>query len=153
MSIGQDWMTALAYRRARAGGTKALDELEDLASGGLAGEFWALMAKPGQAPLEAGTALLARKSGVHTYRDATICLRGKVVAGMVLGYQLKPDQSPSREFQAPDALVPIFELETQASDCWYIDSLAVFQQLRRQGIATALLRAAQKSPGKAVRLI
>ena len=140
-----DCMSALAYRRAHAGDAEALARLEDMASDGLAGEFWALMAKTGQTPLEAGTALLSRQTGVHTFQDAIVCQQGGAVAGMVLGYQLDPEESLSLNFKVPDALVPIFDLEAQAAGCWHIDSLCVLPASRRQGIATALLKAAQNT--------
>lgn len=134
------------FRAATAADARAIAELIDMSSEGVALIEWAEQAAgiPGMTPLEAGAQLYAAGSGDYSYRNCTIADLDGEVAGMLLTFAM-PGADPQRRVQAPpfdgsDVFAPYKYLE--APGTWYICGVALYPRYRGRGIGSRLLEAA-----------
>lgn len=132
------------YRDARKDDARALAQLIEIASDGIAGYLWAQQARDGRTALDVGTERAARDDANFSYRNAVVAHLDGKIAGMLLAYRLP---QPSAEDLAalpevPPLLRPLVELEYRAPGSFYVNALAVFEPYRGHGIGAALLEIA-----------
>jgi ribosomal protein S18 acetylase RimI-like enzyme len=131
------------FRHATPDDARALAELVDFASEGLALYLWGKIAGPGGDPWAVGRERALRESGSFSYRNAVVLERnGRVAAGLI-GYPL-PDRPERIPDTMPPMFVPLQELENLAPGTWYVNVLAAYPEMRGQGLGTALLALADK---------
>lgn len=134
------------FRDARASDARALAQLIEIASEGIAQHLWAQEAATGQDPLEIGTARAGRAEANFSYRNAVVAQREGRIAGMLLAYPL-PEPTPEDLAgldRLPALLRPLVELEHQVPGSFYINALAVFAPFQGTGIGGALLTIAEE---------
>ena len=135
------------FRAATAADARAIAELIDMSSEGVALIEWAEEAArtPGMTPLEVGARRYAAGEGDYSYRNCTIAGLGGEVAGMLLTFAM-PEADPRRSVQAPpfdgtDVFAPYKYLE--APGTWYICGVALYPRYRGRGIGSRLLETAR----------
>ncbi|WP_425051672.1 GNAT family N-acetyltransferase [Psychromarinibacter sp. S121] len=135
-------MPDIDFRPATPGDAKRLVEFVMMAGEGLPEMAWAEMADPWQKPRDVGLARAERDEGSFSYRNATMAQRlGRVLGGMI-GYAL-PDDPVEIGPGFPAPFVPLQELENMATGTWYLNVLAVYPELRGQGLGGRLLERAE----------
>jgi ribosomal protein S18 acetylase RimI-like enzyme len=117
----------------------------DMASEGLARQFWAAMAEPGEDLDAVGARRAARDEGSFSWRNAAIAGLGGRVAGGMVSYAIGEALEPVDE--APAVARPLIELENAALGTWYVNVLATYPAVRGRGVASALLRHAVREAG------
>jgi len=131
------------FRPAMPGDARALTELVNFASEGLAHYVWSKVAGPGGDAWAVGRERVTRGAGSFSYRNAVVTEDGgKVVAGLV-GYPL-PDRPEPIPDTMPAMFVPLQELENLAPATWYVNVLAAFPEHRSRGRGSALLGVAER---------
>jgi GNAT superfamily N-acetyltransferase len=131
-------------RRARTSDARAMAELADYASYGLAPYYWDKIKEPGQTALDAGAERAGREDGSFSYRNAIIAeLDGKCAACMI-GYPQEEEPEPIDYETIPAMLAPLQELENMAPETLYVNVLAAYPEARGQGLGTKLLEAAEQ---------
>lgn len=119
--------------------------LMDMASHGMARALWAAMTPEGQDPHAFATARAEREQGGFTYRNTRILMSHDAPAGMLMSWPLPPAPLPADDL--PVTAIPLQELENLAPrNALYINALAVFPHLRRQGLARFMLDGAGQGP-------
>ncbi|MGF1619248.1 MAG: GNAT family N-acetyltransferase [Rhodomicrobiaceae bacterium] len=131
-------------RLARPGDARALAELADQASYGLALYFWDKLKEPGQTALDAGVERAGREEGSFSYRNAIIAELDGRCAACLIGYPQEENPEPIDHDSMPPMLVPLQELENMAADTWYVNVLAAYPDARGKGLGTRLLEAAEQ---------
>jgi ribosomal protein S18 acetylase RimI-like enzyme len=137
--------TNFSLRRARQRESVELAALMDVASGGLASRIWRNLSGTDASPAEIGRARIRDMKGLPSHfsnwfviaRDAEIC-------GACAGYMLPDPYDAGDLAGVPEAYAPVLELEALATGSWYLMSLAVYPEFRRQGFGTALLARAEQ---------
>jgi ribosomal protein S18 acetylase RimI-like enzyme len=131
-------------RVARPDDARALAELADQASYGLALYFWDQIKEPGQTALDAGVERAGREEGSFSYRNAIIAELDGKCAACLIGYPQEENPQPIDRCSMPPMLVPLQELENMAADTWYVNVLATYPEARGKGLGTRLLEAAEQ---------
>jgi ribosomal protein S18 acetylase RimI-like enzyme len=131
----------MQIRKATKEDCRQIAELALMAGEGIPGYFWALVAKPGQDPLEIGAQNAAREDENFSYRNIQVAeIEGKV-AGMMLAYRL-PDAEHAEDLEEfPEFIRPLIELEQCVPGSFYINMLATYPKFRNQSVGTALMAA------------
>lgn len=113
--------------------------LDDIAGRGLASYLWqcAVAEGEGDNALEIGHERYLNTDKVGNWTDATVAEVNGAIAGAAVGFLMPSDVVfPS----ADNAIVAsLHRLIQRAAGSWYIDILAVYSRVGRQGIARALL--------------
>ena len=113
-----------------------------MAGEGLPDRVWADMAVAGESLRDVGLRRAARDEGAFSYTNATLFEQeGRVVGGLV-GYKL-PDAPEPIGDDFPTEFVPLQELENLACGTWYVNILGVYDDVRSQGVGTAMLARAE----------
>jgi ribosomal protein S18 acetylase RimI-like enzyme len=131
-------------RRARPDDARALAELADQASYGLAPYFWDKIKEPGQTALDAGVERAGREEGSFSYRNAIIAEMNGKCAACLIGYPQEENPEPVDRDSMPPMLVPLQELENMAPETWYVNVLAAYPEARNKGLGRMLLEAAEQ---------
>ena len=119
-----------------------LARLVDLASEGLTRHFWARMAEPGEDVFAVGVRRAARDDGAFSWRNAVMAEIDGAVAGGLVTYRIGDAPEPVDE--APPIAQPLLALENQALGTQYVNVIATYAPFRGRGVATALLREADR---------
>ena len=113
-----------------------------MAGEGLPDRVWAGMIKDEESLRDVGLRRAARTEGAFSYTNATLFEQeGRVVGGLV-GYKL-PDAPTPIDDDFPPEFVPLQELENLACGTWYVNILGVYDDVRGQGVGTAMLARAE----------
>ncbi len=120
----------------------------DVSSDGLISTLWARKTDLSQSPLEYGCAQVSQDEGSLSWRHATLAVDGDRVVGVVMTDQLAHHPAEITSETHP-ILRPLIRLENEARDTRTISALAVMPDVRRQGVARALLGAAEDGVGAA----
>ena len=133
----------VSIRTARATDASDLAILEDIASFGLASWHWygGVIDGKAQTAYEHGRQRALDESSETNFRNALLAEIGGSIAGTSISYFIDcgTDYDPS---QAPSEYIALFlELRRSLVNAWYIDTLAVFSDYRRRGVARMLLEA------------
>jgi ribosomal protein S18 acetylase RimI-like enzyme len=94
-------------------------------------------------PIEVGRRKMLSETDIFSWRSATIAEGNGEVAGMLLGYR-EPDRPTPAPADTPPFLLPLLELEAEASGKWFISMLGVYPEWRGQGVGSALLDVAER---------
>lgn len=112
--------------------------LFDIALSGVASHRWSQLAGKDHSVFELGKMQAQREDGAFSYRNSHIARIDQSIAGMLLSYRLgafaNPDGAP-----VDDELAPLLRLEQQAQGSRYINSLAVYNEYRKLGVARLLI--------------
>jgi ribosomal protein S18 acetylase RimI-like enzyme len=126
--------------------------LVDLASEGMARWFWAEMATPGEDVFAVGARRAARDEGAFSWRNAAMAEVEGAVAGGLVTYRI--GEAPEPVDEAPPIARPLVALENAALGTQYVNVVATYPAFRRRGVATALLRHAERvAEGAALSLV
>jgi len=131
-------------RWARPGDARAMAELADHASYGLALYHWNNIKEPGQTALDAGAERAAREEGSFSYRNAVVAELDGKCAACLIGYPQEENPEPIDPQSMPAMLIPLQELENMAPETWYVNVLAAYPEARGKGLGTKLLEAAEQ---------
>ena len=139
--IAAETTTVLSFslRPARKADAPILAQLDNLASDGIAGYVWSLLAEPGEAPLDYGRRRLEREDSAFSYRNAVVAEADGQVVGMLLGYRQPDPYETGRPADLPNILNPLIALEAMVPGAWYVSSLAVLPDSRGRGVGARLL--------------
>ena len=139
--IAAETTTVLPFslRPARKADAPVLARLDDLASDGIAGYVWSLLAEPGEPPLDYGRKRLEREDSAFSYRNAVVAEADGQVVGMLIGYRQPDPYETGRPADLPDILTPLIALEAMVPGAWYISSLAVLPDCCGRGVGARLL--------------
>jgi len=130
------------FRRARPGDARAMAELADHASYGLASYFWDRIKKPGETPLDVGIDRAGREDCSFSYHNALVAEADGQCAACLIGYA-QPETPEAIDYDAmPPILIPLQELENLAPGTWYVNVLAAYPDHRGKGYGTGLLELA-----------
>ncbi|UUX50789.1 GNAT family N-acetyltransferase [Nisaea acidiphila] len=130
-------------RRAGKDDARALAQLINLAGEGLPLHIWQGMAEEGESVWDVGQRRARREEGSFSYRNATIAMSGKDIAGALVGYPIG-GAPEAIDRDTPALFVPLIELENAALNTWYVNVLATYDGFQRRGFATALLEEAAR---------
>lgn len=135
------------FRAALPGDARAIAELVDMSSEGVARIEWTEEARTtGVDPLDIGARIYAGESGDYSYRNCVIAEVAGAVAGMLLTFAMPPagtlDRAPAPPFDGSDVFAPYKFLE--APDTWYICGVALYPDCRGRGIGGELLEIARR---------
>ena len=136
------------FRAAQAADARAIAELVDMSSEGVARIEWTAEAEQtGRVdPLDIGARNYAREEGNYSYRNCVIVEVADAVAGMLLTFAMPP-ADPLRRASAPpfdgsDVFATYKFLE--APETWYICGVALYPEYRGKGIGGKLLEIARR---------
>lgn len=132
-------------RSARRADAPHLAAFVDLASEGLARRIWAAVAEPGEDLLAVGIRRAERDDADFSWRNALMAELDGAVAGGVVGYRLDAPDGPDDDM--PPLARPLVALERIAAGTWYVNVLATYPEMRRRGVAGALLAASVRRAG------
>ncbi len=137
-----------AYRQAEIKDTAAIAQLLDVAADGIVGYIWQQSAVAGEDPFAYGARECQKADSWCSYSRVVVRQQKTTIQAILLSYPI-PTMAvePAAETASTALLRPIHELEAQALGSYYIDSLAVGENHRHQGIARQLLEIAE---GKAI---
>jgi ribosomal protein S18 acetylase RimI-like enzyme len=131
------------FRPARITDAASLAVLVDIAGEGMPASMWSTMTAPGQSLFELGRERARRDTGGFSYRNAVVAEIGEVVACLV-GYRLDDPYDLSGLDEMPELVRPLVLLEAKAPGSWYINVLAAFPEVQRQGLGRQLLDIAER---------
>jgi len=140
--------TTIGFRAATAADARAIAELVDMSSEGVARIEWEAEAAvtPGATPLDIGTRVYAGESGDYSYRNCVMAEVTGDVAGMLLTFAMPPadllEKATAPPFDGTDVFAPYKYLE--APDTWYICGVALYPEHRGRGIGRQLLEIARR---------
>jgi ribosomal protein S18 acetylase RimI-like enzyme len=132
----------IALRPARREDAADMARLVGLASEGLTDYLWAQMAAPGEDPFAVGVRRAERDDGAFSWRNAVVAEVDGAVAGMLVAYRVGDEPEPVDE--QPEMFRPLQRLENRALGTHYVNVLATYPEFRRRGVATRLLREAER---------
>jgi ribosomal protein S18 acetylase RimI-like enzyme len=134
---------ATGFRAATPGDARAIAELIDMSSEGVARIEWEAAATetPGATPLDIGARVYAGEEGNYSYRNCVMAEVAGEVAGMLLTFAMPPADPLNTPVAPPfdgfDVFAPYKYLE--APDTWYICGVALYPEHRGSGIGSQLL--------------
>ena len=123
-----------------------LARFAEMASDGLVLGFWAGLAEPGEDLLAVGARRAARGEGAFSWRNASVAELDGRVAGGLLAYPLPEVAEPTDGL--PEMARPLVALENLVPGSFYVNILATHPRFRGRGVATTLLRAAERLAGE-----
>lgn len=130
-------------RRAVPADAPAIASLVNMASEGIAHYVWDLMAAPGQGPWEVGKEQVLSDSPPFTHRNALVVAADEDVVACMISF---PTKSESHDTEAlPPIVVPLLELEAEATGSWFVNFLAVIPSHRGRGLGERLLAVADEN--------
>ena len=130
-----------SIRQADTFDAENLARLINLAGEGIPNWLWTRACVEGQTPLEVGIERAKRTTGGFSYTNALIAEHDSQAMGMVLSYAI--DETPSdNPDELPAPIAPFVALEKLSVGTWFINALAVFEEVQSRGIGTQLLMAA-----------
>ena len=142
----------MTIRDARKSDCVELAELVNLAGEGLPYYHWQQIAEPGQDPWEVGRERAARETGSFSYRNGVVAEVDGRIAGALVGYPVAAEPEAIDTENTPSMWIPLLELESIAAGTWYINTVAVFTEVRGLGIGAKLMqRAERKASGLGLR--
>ncbi|MBW2409365.1 MAG: GNAT family N-acetyltransferase [Deltaproteobacteria bacterium] len=133
----------MTYRYGPAGkkDCAVLAELINLASDGVV-EYLFRDLVPGVTPVQLIAHNLANADTSHSYKNAIVARGGDDVVGMTLSYSsdFHYISDEMRDFFPPDRLAHLSDFyAARIESSWYLDTLGVFADHRRQGIGEKLI--------------
>jgi ribosomal protein S18 acetylase RimI-like enzyme len=113
--------------------------LVDIASHGLATWLWyrAVLEGRTDTAFERGRRRMLDEERPGGWKCAVMAESDGEVAGAVIAYRL--DESVGKAIAPHPVIAPLMGLQCEAIGSWYIDSLGVYRDCRRQGIGRRLL--------------
>ena len=132
-------MSGVVLRRATRQDAAELAILVDIASHGLANWLWygAVIEGRTDTAFERGRRRMLDDDRPGGWKCAVIAEKDGEVAGAVIAYRL--DESVAAMVAPHPVIAPLMGLQCEAIGSWYIDSLGVYRDHRRQGIGRKLL--------------
>ena len=132
-------MSGVVLRRATRQDAAELAILVDIASHGLANWLWygAVIEGRTDTAFERGRRRMLDDERPGGWKCAVIAEKDGEVAGAVIAYRL--DESVAAMVAPHPVIAPLMGLQCEAIGSWYIDSLGVYRDHRRQGIGRKLL--------------
>lgn len=130
----------ITLRKAKKSDAADLAILDNVASFGLSLWFWQGAVKSGKADdaYEWGRQRMGNGNEVFGYKNAVVAEKNEVIAGVAVGYMVnKNDMSPDKAFDP--VIAPVFELFSKCEGDWLLDCLAVYRDMRKQGIGASLM--------------
>ena len=127
----------LQIRPATLSDAADLARFANLAGEGLPGYLWSQLAVGDATPDEIGAQRAARDDGSFSWRNGHVAVYQGRAVGTVIDYELTEAALPGVD--VPDYLRPLCELEFSAVGSRYINILAVSPDMRRRGVARALV--------------
>ncbi len=130
----------IELRPARRNDAADLAILENIAGHGISQWFWQKAVEMGKATdaYDWGRSRMADDKALFGWSNSIIATCDGDIAGSANSY-LMPDADPEEEKRNPPPFVPIFDLFNCAVGDWFVDSLAVYSQVRGQGVGGVLL--------------
>lgn len=128
--------------------------LVDIASHGFASWLWygAVLRGETDTAMERGQQRIRDAAANDNWRNASIAEIGGETAGASIGFCIP--QSILAEKTDHPVLAPLIALQQQVAGRWFIDTLAVYRQHRRKGVARRLLdHEASRAGGRPLALI
>ena len=119
-----------------------VDDLANLvvmAGDGLPLLTWEPMREAGETAMDVGRRRAARIEGAFSYRNADVAIRHGKVLSAIVSYPLVDATLPESLDEIPPVFRPLVALESEAVPSWYINVLASYPEVRREGAASALL--------------
>lgn len=142
---------ATFFRAATVDDCLAIAQLFQIASDGVSNYIWHTLQPeyPGLTPLEIGATRYANSDSVFSYKNVILAEQDGCISGMMLTFPIAqsaeepdtPETVMPEESEEPDVMAP-YALEKP--NTWYICALAVFPELRGQGIGSQFLRLAHQ---------
>ena len=120
-----------------------LANLVVMAGDGLPLVTWESMREAGETAMDVGRRRAERTDGAFSYRNADVAIRHGRVLSAIVSYPLVDAALPDSLDEIPPVFRPLVELENKAVPSWYINVLASYPDVRRQGAASALLTEAE----------
>ncbi|HYQ73120.1 MAG TPA: N-acetyltransferase [Gammaproteobacteria bacterium] len=139
--------TNIEFRAAQPADARAIAELVDISSDGVARIEWVEEARQasGTDPLDIGARVYADGNGDYSYRNCVIAEDAGKVAGMLLTFAMPPadplHKAAAPPFDGSDVFAPYKYLE--APETWYICGVALYPDYRGRGIGSKLLEVAR----------
>ncbi len=118
--------------------------LDNLASHGMSLAFWQHAVNEGEAddPLDFARQRFLEPDNIFGFSNAIVAEKDGILVGSITGYEMENSDDDVDEIKKVfPAFGPVFDLFALAIGNWFVDSLAVFESERNQGIAEKLLQA------------
>lgn len=134
-------MVTVILRDAVRGDSRAIAELFQISSEGLADYIWAMELEPGETLLDAGARRYARSDAAFSFEHCIVVESGGGVIGMAHSFPMPElsDAVASRATDVDPVLAPYAELEAPGS--LYVSAIAVREGYRGRGYGTRLMGA------------
>lgn len=126
-----------------------LAELMNAAGEGIPAYLWAQSAGPQADPIAYGARRVQRDEGAFSYANTHLAVIGDAPAGMLLSYHLPDPYELDAQADVPAIVRPALELEAHVPGSWYVNAVATGAPHRGRGVATALMRHAERLARKA----
>lgn len=123
--------------------------LADIAAEGSVSAFWEGLARPGQDPMDVGEARCAIADDTFSWSHSVLATDDDgEVAGIMIGHDIA-DIPREIDEEVHPMFRPIVRLTHVAEGAQTVNIISVYPKYRRRGIATKLLRHAEKTHGRA----
>lgn len=145
---------SLTIRNARKEEAPEIARYINLASYAFDWHYWNSLAAEGVDPFEVGRLESSGEKGRTSYRNTHMAeIAGQCVGAMITYVVGSEPKAINRETTLP-VLVPLFELENEALDSLYINTLATDEVAQGRGVGTAFLElAGELAEGKPLSLV
>lgn len=129
----------MEIRKANIEDCRSIAELALMAGEGIPAYFWAQSKNGDQEIIDVGTLNAASEDENFSYRNVHLALIDNKIASMLLAYRLPDSEDNENLEDFPEFIRPLIELEQCVPSSFYINMLAAYPELRKQGIGTKLM--------------
>ena len=133
----------MKIRPGRVDNSYAIAELALMAGEGIPAWFWNQSRQPGQSIEEVGAIAARSETNNFSYRNTHLAVIDHQIGGMLLAYRLPSAEKAEDLDEYPEFIRPLIELEQCVPDSFYINMLATYPAMRKQGIGIGLMRHAE----------
>jgi ribosomal protein S18 acetylase RimI-like enzyme len=132
----------VVFRPARKAESRAIAELYQISSDGVADYIWTGLAEPGENILDVGARRYARENTDFSYQNVAVATIGDKIVGMIAAYTMGPPGQPGTEFDFDvDPVLRPFQVLEQPNS-YYVSGVALFPEYRGSGIGGRFMQRA-----------
>jgi len=132
-------LMSMNIRNATPADAPTIAEMVDLAGEGIPRYLWRTRARPGESVVEAGLRHTSAIEGEFSFTHGRVHTHNGQVVGVCQAFDLDSVRDRDEINNCCGVIRGLVELEAMATGTWYVNALATAKNVRRRGVARALL--------------